>query len=130
MSKSLSSRSFLLRKRSLIDSSEAAFLIVPCSLEFRSRNKSTIITAPPKFAHGVHCFTTLFDLIEDVYERQNRKEGYEVGEVEFYRHIGPMFRNMYGLSWTNPEANTKHGMFLYVVRALTEVKIVLGRAKP
>ena len=73
-------------------------------------NKSTIIMAPPKFTSGLQCSTSLLELIEDVYERQKRNlPGYDVGQVNFYRDIEPLFRRLYLNSWTNSRANEGHG---------------------
>lgn len=84
--------------------------MVVLSVAIPVQNKSTIITAPPKFTSGLHCPTTLLELIEDVYERQKRKSSsYDVGEVVFYRDIDPLFRRMYLNSWTNFRANEGHG---------------------
>ncbi|CAE6388387.1 unnamed protein product, partial [Rhizoctonia solani] len=78
-------------------------------LEFKSRNKATIIMAPPRFASGIHCATSLYELIEDIYERPRRGDGYDVGEVEYYRDIYPLFKRSYLLSWTNNYALGGHG---------------------
>ncbi|KAG8944496.1 hypothetical protein FRC04_001718 [Tulasnella sp. 424] len=80
--------------------------------EIRVKNRATVITAPPHYAHGNHCPTTLYELIEDIYERQKRsKEGYNLDELEvnYYKHIDPLFRRMYMNSWTNFRANEGHG---------------------
>ncbi|KAG8990267.1 hypothetical protein FRB90_001836, partial [Tulasnella sp. 427] len=74
------------------------------------KNHSTVMSAPPHYAHGNHCPTTLYELIEDIYERQKRgKPGYDVGEVNYHKHIEPLFRRMYMNSWTNFRANEGHG---------------------
>ncbi|KAI0684994.1 hypothetical protein BC835DRAFT_1421711 [Cytidiella melzeri] len=79
---------------------------------FPTKHRATVITAPPHYAHGHHCPTTLYELIEDVYERPKRTEhgnAYDVGEVNYYKHIDPIFRRMYMNSWTNFRANEGHG---------------------
>jgi hypothetical protein len=92
------------------------------SLDIKVQNKATIITAPPRFASGTHCQTTLYELIEDIYERQRRGQpGYDVGDVEFYRHIYPLFQRMYQMSWTNKKALQGHGMFTYASRVIFEL---------
>ncbi|CEL54922.1 L-lysine 6-oxidase OS=Marinomonas mediterranea (strain ATCC 700492 / JCM 21426 / NBRC 103028 / MMB-1) GN=lodA PE=1 SV=1 [Rhizoctonia solani AG-1 IB] len=45
--------------------------------KIKLRNKATIITAPPKFTPGIQSVTSLLDLIEDIYENQDRKEDYK-----------------------------------------------------
>ncbi|KAG8741248.1 hypothetical protein FRC10_003128 [Ceratobasidium sp. 414] len=80
------------------------------NLTFQCKNKSTIITAPPRFASGTHCQTTLEELVEEVYERQRRaKPNYDVGDVEYYRHIYPIFKRIYLMAWTNKQAQRGHG---------------------
>ncbi|KAG8971179.1 hypothetical protein FRC05_011463 [Tulasnella sp. 425] len=66
-----------------------------------AKNRSTVINAPPHYAHRNHRPTTLYELIED--SQKYSKEGgrYDVGEVNYYRHINPLFRRMYMNSWTN-----------------------------
>ncbi|CAE7215427.1 unnamed protein product [Rhizoctonia solani] len=74
------------------------------------KNRATVITAPPRFASGIHCLTTLYELIEDIHERPRRLEpGYDVGEVVYYRDIYPLFRRVYLLSWTNKKVARYHG---------------------
>ncbi|KAG8993009.1 hypothetical protein FRB90_000814, partial [Tulasnella sp. 427] len=81
--------------------------------EIPVKNRSTVITAPPHFAHGNHCPTTLYELIEDIYERQKRSKadaGEDVAKVlYYYEHIDPLFKRMYMNSWTNFRANEGHG---------------------
>jgi hypothetical protein len=79
-------------------------------LRINVKNGATIMTTLPRFASGLHCPTTLLELIEDVYERPKRNADYDVGEVNFYRDIDPLFRRMYLNSWTNLRANEGHGM--------------------
>ncbi|CAE6452408.1 unnamed protein product [Rhizoctonia solani] len=73
------------------------------------KNRATIMTAPPRFASGTHCPTTLYELIEEVYEQPKRGEGYDVGDVVYYEHIYPLFDRGYLMSWTNRSANQGHG---------------------
>lgn len=79
------------------------------NLKIKVQNHATIITAPPRFASGTHCQTSLLELMEDIYEGQRRGPGYDVGEVDFYRHIYPLFQRMYLMSWTNVTARDGHG---------------------
>ncbi|CAE6476187.1 unnamed protein product [Rhizoctonia solani] len=72
------------------------------------KNRATIITAPPRFASGTHCPTTLYELIEDIYE-QHYSDEYDVGEIVYYRDIYPLFKRAYLMSWTNKYANRGHG---------------------
>ncbi|KAG8908749.1 hypothetical protein FRB99_002987 [Tulasnella sp. 403] len=71
-----------------------------------------VMSAPPRYAHSFQMPSTLYDVIEEVYERQKRNQegdGYDVGTVSFYEHIDPLFRRMYMNSWTNFRANEGHG---------------------
>ncbi|KAG8870437.1 hypothetical protein FRB97_009767 [Tulasnella sp. 331] len=89
----------------LVSNRNSPDLVIPV------KNRATIISAPPRFAHGFHCPTTLLELMEDVYERPKRALGteYNVGKVYYYRHIEPLFERMYLMSWTNFRANEGHG---------------------
>ncbi|KAG8792531.1 hypothetical protein FRC12_005847 [Ceratobasidium sp. 428] len=72
------------------------------------KNRATIITAPPRFASGTHCPTTLYDLIENIYAQQPGGNGND-GEVVYYRDIYPLFKRIYLLSWTNKHAKKAAG---------------------
>ncbi|CAE7151084.1 unnamed protein product [Rhizoctonia solani] len=75
------------------------------------KNRATIITGPPRFSSGTHAPTTLYELIEEVYERPRRREAgdaYKVGDVVFYRDIYPMFKRIYLLSWTNNQNSIRN----------------------
>jgi len=75
-----------------------------------------VIGTTPKFANGIYAPTSLFDVIEDIYERKKReilKEGYDVGEVDWYRHIWPLIQRPPLLSWVNGQANGGHGKGIF-----------------
>jgi len=79
---------------------------------FRAPNKARVIGTTPKFVNGIYAPTTLYDLMEEVYERENRvKLGakYEVGKVGWYKHIWPLLQRPPLLSWCNGQANGGHG---------------------
>ncbi|KAF8597165.1 hypothetical protein BDV93DRAFT_527603 [Ceratobasidium sp. AG-I] len=79
-------------------------------LDIKTQHKATVIAAPPRFASGTHCQTTLLELIDDVYERKLRsKANYDVGNVDFHRHIKSLFDRIYLMSWTNKHALQGHG---------------------
>ena len=72
--------------------------------------KARVIGTTPKFTNGIYAPTTLYDLIEEVYEREKRKEpGYDVGPVDWYKHISPLLRRPPLLSWVNIQADGGHG---------------------
>ena len=72
--------------------------------------KARIIGTTPKFANGIYAPTTLYDLMEEIYEREKRKRrGYDVGPVDWYEHIWPLLRRFSLLSWVNMQFNVAHG---------------------
>ncbi|GJJ10928.1 hypothetical protein Clacol_005157 [Clathrus columnatus] len=77
-----------------------------------SLHKATITTAPPKFTPGLSCPASLYDVMEDVYERPKRAalgKAYDCGSVEYYRDIKPLFDGLSLLSWTNQKLYQGHG---------------------
>ncbi|KAF9803150.1 hypothetical protein IEO21_09749 [Rhodonia placenta] len=69
--------------------------------------KATVMSAPPKFAWGVHAPTTLYDIIEDIYVEA---KGWKApSTVQFYEHIWPALGGTYELSWVNQQAFQGHG---------------------
>jgi hypothetical protein len=79
---------------------------------FKAPNKARVIGTTPKFASGIYAPTSLYDLMEEVYERDRRaKEGnkYDVGEVGWYEHIWPLLQRPPLLSWVNIMADGGHG---------------------
>ncbi|KIJ65358.1 hypothetical protein HYDPIDRAFT_27377 [Hydnomerulius pinastri MD-312] len=73
-----------------------------------SMYKSTILSAPPKFAWGVQAPTTLYDLIENIYNEHTSWRDHE--GADFYQDIWPVVKSPYVLSWTNSEAYQGHGV--------------------
>jgi hypothetical protein len=72
--------------------------------------KARVIGTTPKFANGIYAPTTLYDLMEEVYEKEKRKKpGYDVGPVDWYKHIWPLLRRPPLISWVNVQANGGHG---------------------
>jgi hypothetical protein len=69
---------------------------------------ATIITAPPKFAWGLHAPTTLYDIIENLADGEDIPWRLD-NKVQFYEHIWPILRATYGLSWVNEYAYQGHG---------------------
>jgi hypothetical protein len=79
---------------------------------FDAPNKARVIGTTPKFANGIYAPTTLYDLMEEVYESAKRaKDGpkYDVGVVGWYEHIWPLLQRPPLLSWCNGQANGGHG---------------------
>ncbi|KIM57587.1 hypothetical protein SCLCIDRAFT_1219256 [Scleroderma citrinum Foug A] len=68
-------------------------------------NKSTVLSAPPKFAWGINPPTTLFDLLENIYNYWADHPG-----TDFYLDIWPVLRSTYALSWVNKDAYEGHGV--------------------
>ena len=75
-----------------------------------------VVGTAPKFTNGIYAPTTLYDLMEDVYERKKREQsGYDVGPVDWYKHIWPILRRAPLLSWVNIQVNGGHGKcFIYI----------------
>ncbi|KAI9511269.1 hypothetical protein F5148DRAFT_374656 [Russula earlei] len=79
---------------------------------FVPREAARVIGATPKFAFGIYAPTSLYDLMEDVYEREKRTsfgEAYDVGVVGWYKHIWPLLQRPSLISWVNGQANRGHG---------------------
>ncbi|GJJ10938.1 hypothetical protein Clacol_005167 [Clathrus columnatus] len=75
-------------------------------------HKATITTAPPKFTPGLSCVGSLYDVIEDVYERPKHAalgKAYDCGTVGYYQHIKPLFNHLFLMSWTNQKLYQGHG---------------------
>ena len=78
----------------------------------RSTLKTIVISAAPKFTNGLRCITSLYDVIEDVYERPRRHDRhYDCGEVYYDSDIRPIIDSVHLMSWTNLKANEGHGTF-------------------
>ncbi|KIJ96017.1 hypothetical protein K443DRAFT_682616 [Laccaria amethystina LaAM-08-1] len=73
---------------------------------------ATVLSAPPKFAWGIHSPTTLYDTIENIY----REEGHplvpkpDLNNLDFWKHIWPVLLSAASLSWTNNKAFQGHGV--------------------
>ncbi|PCH38726.1 hypothetical protein WOLCODRAFT_161779 [Wolfiporia cocos MD-104 SS10] len=78
--------------------------VADTKFQCHAKHKATVMSAPPKFAWGIHAPTTLYDIIEDIYSGNK-----EPGEVQFYEHIWPMLSGTYELSWVNEKAFQGHG---------------------
>ena len=79
--------------------------------------KARVLGTTPKFANGIYAPTSLYDLMEEVYEREKRvkmEDKYDVGEVDWYRDIWPLLQRPPLLSWVNGQANNGHGGRFYL----------------
>jgi hypothetical protein len=77
--------------------------------------KARVIGTAPKFTNGIYAPTTLYDLMEEIYEREKRKKpGYNVGPVDWHKHIWPLLRRPPLLSWVNIQADGGHGDSFYL----------------
>ncbi|EED80245.1 predicted protein [Postia placenta Mad-698-R] len=79
------------------------------AVRVHAQHKATVMSAPPKFAWGVHAPTTLYDIIEDIYAREKKWTAPNEVPVQFYEHIWPTLGGTYGLSWVNQQAFQGHG---------------------
>jgi hypothetical protein len=66
-----------------------------------------VISAPPKFAWGINDVTTLYDVMEDIYHKEDPDS--VPARIVFYRDIWPALKNACLTSWTNEKANQGHG---------------------
>ncbi|KAG0698477.1 hypothetical protein DFH29DRAFT_941196 [Suillus ampliporus] len=77
-------------------------------LTFTARQKSTVLSAPPKFAWGIQSPTTMYDLIENIYHEKTGWEDHK--QTQFYQDIWPIMHGAYALSWVNRDAYDGHGV--------------------
>lgn len=80
-----------------------------------NESNARVIGTTPKFANSIYAPTSLYDLMEEVYEKPKREAAqknnkpYDVGEVDWYKHIWPLLQRPPLLSWVNGQANGGHG---------------------
>jgi len=82
-------------------------------VSYQSTLKTIVIGGPPKFTSELYCPGSLYDLIEDIYQRPSRAclgRDYDCGPVYYDDHIKPIFEGVSRLSWTNQKANEGHGL--------------------
>jgi len=70
------------------------------------KHKSTVFSAPPKFAWGMHAPTSLYDVVANIYKGIWRDHV----KADFYQDIWPVLRGTYVLSWVNAAAYEGHGV--------------------
>ncbi|EJF58812.1 hypothetical protein DICSQDRAFT_172636 [Dichomitus squalens LYAD-421 SS1] len=70
-------------------------------------HRATVISAPPKFAWGIESPTSLYDILENIYNKQVKYE--EHAGTDFYKDIWPVVSGTYKLSWVNEKAFQGHG---------------------
>lgn len=71
-----------------------------------------MVGTTPKFANGIYAPTTLYDVMEEIYEQVKRERdgpNYKVDPVDWYRDIWPLLERPPLLSWVNGQANGGHG---------------------
>ncbi|KDQ52189.1 hypothetical protein JAAARDRAFT_703348 [Jaapia argillacea MUCL 33604] len=76
-------------------------------LHFQAKEKATVMSAPPKFAWGINSPTSLYDIIEDIYQTASGWKDHT--GTQFYEDIWPVLYGTYGLSWVNEKAYQGHG---------------------
>ena len=66
--------------------------------------------------------------MEEVYEKEKRKKpGYDVGPVDWYKHIWPLLRRPPLISWVNIQANGGHGKhFIHIFKHSVFSNYILG----
>lgn len=88
------------------------------SARWRSaRHDAYVISGPPDFARGIHAPTSLWDTIEDIYNKHSQSFVADP-TVQFQRDIWPVLLSTYQISWVNKDAHQGHGkdsVSLYLV---------------
>ena len=71
-------------------------------------SKAHVIVGPPDFAWGINTSTSLYDIVEDVYNKASPSFVPDP-TVQFYRDIWPVLSGTYNMSWVNKDAFQGHG---------------------
>ena len=82
-----------------------------------ARYKAHVLVGPPDFAVGISAPTSLYDVIENIYDKAS-SSFVPPSDVQFYRDIWPVLEATYNLSWVNLTAFQGHGMFYSFVATL------------
>ncbi|KAF9483975.1 hypothetical protein BDN70DRAFT_954169 [Pholiota conissans] len=85
---------------------------LPTAKSFSPSTRARVIGTTPKFANGIYAPTTLYDVMEEIYEQPKRTAAgaaYDVGPVDWYKDIWPLLVRPPLLSWVNGQANGGHG---------------------
>ncbi|KIK63444.1 hypothetical protein GYMLUDRAFT_163033 [Collybiopsis luxurians FD-317 M1] len=70
-------------------------------------SEATVISAPPKFAWGIESPTSLYDILDNIYNKS------DTSNPNFYKDIWPVISGTYKLSWVNEKAFQGHGTGAY-----------------
>ena len=84
-------------------------LILFACNRFTPDHSARVIGTTPKFSTEIYAPTSLYDLMEDIYETEARKDPNYKLNVEWYRDIWPLLQRPSLLSWVNGQANNGHG---------------------
>jgi hypothetical protein len=78
---------------------------------FEPVHKARVIGTTPKFSTAIYAPTSLYDLMEDIYEEKARRKPNYLQNLkpEWYRDIWPLLQRPPLLSWVNGQANNGHG---------------------
>ena len=74
----------------------------------KARHDAWVLSGPPNFTWGIDSPTTLWDIVEDVYNK-NSQSFVADPTAQFYRDIWPVLAGTYRISWTNKDALQGHG---------------------
>lgn len=77
----------------------------------KARHDAYVISAPPDYSRGIRAATTLWDTIEDIYDK-NSQSFVADPAVQFERDIWPVLFSTYQISWLNNDAFQGHGTLL------------------
>lgn len=57
-----------------------------------------VVVTPPNYGQGLNGVVTMYDVIQDLFERHNIVEP---EQTDFYQHIYPMLKNLGNMQWVN-----------------------------
>lgn len=75
-----------------------------------ARHRAHVVSGPPDFAWGINTPTSLYDIVEDVYNKASPSFVPD-STVQFYRDIWPVLSQTYNMSWVNNDAFQGHGSY-------------------
>ncbi|KAJ3568660.1 hypothetical protein NP233_g5566 [Leucocoprinus birnbaumii] len=84
----------------------------PGGLRWTSKHYATVVSGPPKFAWGIDAPTNLYNIMEDIYWRNQGDDnnwGIDSTTYDFTKDIWPVLKSAALISWTNDVALQGHG---------------------
>ena len=93
-----------------------------------ARYKAHVLVGPPDFAVGISAPTSLYDVIENIYDKAS-SSFLPPSDVQFYRDIWPVLEATYNLSWVNLTAFQGHGMLSSVADEGALTRLLSNRSE-